>query len=125
MHYSITMPVHTVFDSIEDLADLAEHAHSPFSPQQMMNLAYELFSKEPILQQDLVRTWFRKPPLNKTWATMLVHFRDAQKDLHSLPTARDLFHQVPGPHQANSTRTQHLFIHTAICAQSNKNSRRM
>jgi hypothetical protein len=103
------MPVDTVFDSIEDLADLAEHAHSPFSPQQMMNLAYVLFSKEPILQQDLVRTWFRKPPLDKTWATMMVHFHDAQKDLHSLPTARDLFHQVLGPHQANSTRTQHLF----------------
>lgn len=103
MHYDISQPVDTVFNTIDDLADLAEHARSPMTPQQMMDLAYVIFARQPILQQDL-RLWNRRPLVDRTWAAMLDHFRDAQSDLSSLPNAGDVFHQQPA-HQANAATT--------------------
>jgi hypothetical protein len=72
MGYSITMPVDDVFDAIEDLEELAEHAHSPLSTQHKMDLAYTLFMREPILHHDM-RIWSRKPAADKTWDNMLTH----------------------------------------------------
>ena len=93
MAFDISQPVDTVFNAIDDLADLAEHANSALSPQQMMDLAYVIFAKHPILQQDL-RTWNRMTIVQRTWANMITHFREAQEDLSSLPTAGDMFHQA-------------------------------
>ena len=76
MHYSILLPVDTVFNSIDDLADLAGHANSPLTSQQMIDLAFVLLSKEPILQQDL-RLWNRKPIQERTWPNMIMHFCEA------------------------------------------------
>lgn len=103
MHYDISQPVDTVFNTIDDLADLAEHANSPMTPQQLVNMAYVIFARQPILQQDL-RLWNRRPLIDRTWANMLDHFRDAQSDLSSLPNAGDVFHQQPH-HQANAVTT--------------------
>jgi hypothetical protein len=100
MHYDITQPVDVVFNTIEDLADLAEHSNSPMTAQQQIDLAYVILARQPILQHD-VRLWHRRPTAERIWDNMLVHFREAQSDLSSLPTAGDLYHQQP-PHQANS-----------------------
>jgi hypothetical protein len=99
-HYDITLPVDTVFNTIEDLADLADHATSPMSAQQQIDMAYVILSREPILQQD-IRLWNRRPLPDRTWPNMLVHFLEAQADLSSLPVAADVYHQQT-PHQANS-----------------------
>ena len=93
MAFDISQPVDTVFNAIDDLADLAEHANSALSQQQMMDLAYVIFAKHPILQQDL-RSWNRMTIVQRTWANMITHFREAQEDLSSLPTAGDIFHQA-------------------------------
>ena len=103
MHYDISQPVDTVFNTIDDLADLAEHALAPMTHQQMIDMAYVLFARQPILQQDLC-LWNRRPVVERTLANMLNHFRDAQSNLSSLPNAGDIFHQQP-PHQANSVAT--------------------
>jgi hypothetical protein len=100
MLYDITLPVDTVFNTIEDLADLADHATSPMSAQQQIDMAYVILSREPLLQQD-IRLWNRRPLPDRTWPNMLVHFREAQADLSSLPVAADVYHQQT-PHQANS-----------------------
>jgi hypothetical protein len=99
MHYDISQPVDTVFNCIDDLSELADHARSPMSAQQMIDLAYVIFAKQPILQQDL-RLWNRRPLAERTWANMMTHLRDAQTDLSSLPSAGDIYHQQPA-HQAN------------------------
>ncbi len=93
MAFDISQPVDTVFNAIDDLADLAEHANSSLTHQQMMDLAYVIFAKHPILQQDL-RAWNRMTTVQRTWPNMLTHFREAQNDLSSLPTAADMFHQA-------------------------------
>jgi hypothetical protein len=99
MHFDISQPVDTVFNAVDDLSDLAEHGNSPMSEQQMIDLAYVIFAKQTILQQDL-RLWNRLPIAERTWTNMTQHFRDAQTDFSSLPTAGDVFHQQPS-HQAN------------------------
>jgi hypothetical protein len=98
MVFSIALPVDVVFNAVEDLVDLAEHAGSALTDQQMIDLAYQVLSKETLLRDDL-RLWNRKPQADKTWANMLTHFRTAQTDLQSLPTSGDLFHH---PHSANA-----------------------
>ena len=103
MHYDISQPVDTVFNTIDDLTDLAEHALSPMTQQQMIDMAYVICACQPILQQDLC-LWNRRPVVDRTWANMLDHFWDAQSDLSYLPNAGDIFHQQP-PHQANSVTT--------------------
>lgn len=117
MHFDISQPVDTVFSCIDDLADLADHAHSPMSPQQMIDLAYVIFAKQPILQQDL-RAWNRLPLLERTWLNMMTHFREAQTDLSSLPTAGDIFHQQPAAHQANLTTMVDLVTQRLLDEQS-------
>jgi hypothetical protein len=107
MHYDISQPVDNVFNSIDDLSDLAESVNSPMSSQQMINLAYVIFAKQTILQPDL-RLWNRKPVAECTWDHMMEHLHDAQSNLSSLPTTGDMYHQEPPPHQANITTMAEL-----------------
>jgi hypothetical protein len=95
MHYDLTMPMDRVFNAIGELGDLAEAGGSLISSEQMMDLAYLILSKVPMLQQELLR-WHRRPALAKTWPNMLIHFRAAQRDLNSLPSVTDMFHQANG-----------------------------
>ena len=62
-------------------------------------MAYLIIAKEPLFRQDLLQ-WNRRPAVDKTWPNMMEHFRDAQSDLNSLPTAGDVYHQHHG--NANS-----------------------
>jgi hypothetical protein len=103
MHYDISQPVDAVFNAIKDLSDLSEHATSPMSAQQQIDLAYVILAREPILQQD-IRHWNRRPAVDRAWNNMLSHFRKAQTDLSALPTAADVYPQQPH-HQANSVDT--------------------
>jgi hypothetical protein len=98
MVFTIALPVDVVFNAVDDLVDLAEHAGSALTAQQMIDLAYQVLSKEPLLRDDL-RLWNRQPAADKTWVNMLDHFRTAQTDLQSLPTTGDLYHH---PHSANA-----------------------
>ena len=93
MVFDLSMPVDSVFDAIDELADLAEQAQTPWSHQHMMALAFMVLEKQPSLQYDL-RVWNDKPTIHRTWATMNQHFCDAQKALTSLPTAGNMFHQA-------------------------------
>jgi hypothetical protein len=69
----------------------------------MIDLAYVIFAKQPILQQDL-RLWNQRLLPDRTWPNMMQHLRNAQTDLSSLPAAGDIYHQQP-PHQANVAST--------------------
>jgi hypothetical protein len=47
MHYIILQPVDTVFNNINDLSDLEEHANSPMSAQQQIDLAMSYLRDNP------------------------------------------------------------------------------
>ena len=116
MHFDISQPVDTVFCLIEDLCELADHSNSPMSTQQMIDLAFVIFAKQPILQHDL-RLWTRRPDGDRTWPNMMLHFREAQADLSSLPTAGDIYHQQPA-HQANIAAMADLVAQRLIDEQA-------
>lgn len=100
LHFDLSHPVDIVFNAIEDLSELADHAGQPMSAMQMNALAFVIFAKQPLLTQDL-RSWNRLPLAQRTWMQMKVHFRDAQDGLDSLPTASALYHQQGPFPQAN------------------------
>ena len=110
MHYDIVQAVDTVFNSIDDLSDLADHAMSPspISKQQMIDLAHVIFAKCALLQPDL-QLWNRQPLADRTYANLIQHLGDAQSDLSSLPTAANVYHQQP-PHNANLTPIADLVL---------------
>jgi len=93
MHFDLSMPIDSVFNAVEDLADLAEHAHSAWTPELMMDLAYMVLDQQPSLNYDL-RVWTDMPTANRTWAGMLKHFRAAQKALSSRTTAGTTYNQA-------------------------------
>ena len=70
MHFDLSHPVDIVFNAIEDLSKLAEHARQPMSQMQLINLAYVIFAKQPILLQDL-RAWNRLPLIDCTWPNIV------------------------------------------------------
>ena len=95
MNYNIIQPVNTLLNCIEDLSNVANHAMLPFpmSEQQIMiDLAYVIFAKCPLLQPDF-RLWNRRLAVEGTYANLTQHLRDAQSDISSLPTATNVYHQ--------------------------------
>jgi uncharacterized phage-associated protein len=101
MHHDVSQPVDAIFNCIDDLSDLADHAMSPspMTDQQMVDLAYVTFAKQPLLQPDL-QLWNKRPAVERAYANFVQHLRDAHSDLSALPTASDVCHQQP-PHHAN------------------------
>ena len=69
------------------------------SEQQMIDLAYVIFAKCPLLYPDL-RLWNRRPAVYRTYTYLTQHLRDAQSDLSSLHTAANVYHHQP-PRNAN------------------------
>jgi hypothetical protein len=101
MHHGISQPIDAIFNCMDDLSDLADHAMSPspMTDQQMVDLACVVLAKQPLLQPDL-RLWNKRPAVERAHANFVQHLRDAHSDLSTLPAASDVCHQQP-PHHAN------------------------
>ena len=99
MPFDLSFPFDSIFNVVDDLMELSEHAGIPMTADQSVNLAYVIFARQPILLQDL-RAWHNKPAADKTWTNMKTHLREAQDDLSSLPVAGYMF---PNTQQANFT----------------------
>jgi hypothetical protein len=81
---------------------------SSMTDQQMVDLAYVIFAKQPLLQPDL-RLWNTRPAIERTYANFVQHLCDAHSDLSALPTAGDLYHHQP-PHHANLATLSDLVL---------------
>jgi hypothetical protein len=68
---------------------------SPMTEQQMTDLAYVIFAKQPILQPDL--RWNRRPTIDRVWYLSI--FVMLQSDLGALPL----------PAMFNATSGQYCF----------------
>ena len=99
MPFYLSIPVNSIFNAVDDLMELSDHAGIPMTSNQSVNFAYDIFARQPILLQDL-RAWHNKPAADKTWTNTKTHLREAQDDLSSLPVAGSMF---PNTQQANFT----------------------
>ena len=93
MHFHMALPVDAIFNAIDELMELAKYALMPMSSTQAVSLDYVVFSKNPILLQDL-RAWNHRSAEHRTWENMKVHLSEAQKDLSSLPMASQIYPQA-------------------------------
>ena len=80
MAFNPNEPIDNIFTEIDNLAELAEMAHSPFSEQQKINMAYIILQNTNKFESGL-ENWNIKPTHTKTWENCKKHFRDAQKNL--------------------------------------------
>ena len=87
---------------IEEAIDVAEAAHCPFTPQQIINKALKNIIKTQSLPEVAIREWRNKAATDKTWANFKRHFskevKDFQKD-QSL-TAKSTYNVANAANQA-------------------------
>jgi len=76
----LSKPIDSIFNSIEELADYAEAADSPYTPSQLIDFGYIILKKNPAFQHD-VRAWLRRPKADYTWHNFKTHFRVAYQEL--------------------------------------------
>ena len=114
MPFDLSLPVDSIFNAIDDLMELSEHAGIPMTADQSVNLAYVIFARQPILLHDL-RAWNKKTAADKTWPNMKTHLREAQDDLSSLPVAGSMF---PNAQQANFTAISDIVNHRLLHEQA-------
>lgn len=87
----LTKPIDSMFNSIEELADYAEAADSPYTQLQLIDLGYIIIKKNPAFQHD-IRQWLHRPKAEHTWQNFKVHFRVAHQELKNTqgPTVDNL-----------------------------------
>lgn len=100
--YSLLLPVNSIFNAIDNLMELANHASIPMLDDQAINTAYNIFTQQPIFLQDL-RAWTKKLAANKTWVIMKTHLREMQDNLALLPIAHSYFPAIQHANMAHLT----------------------
>ena len=58
--FSLSTPINTIWNKIEDLAELAELANRPFMEQQLTDFAFIIVNRQRAFCDD-IRTWMRLP----------------------------------------------------------------
>lgn len=78
--YDPTLPIVIVFNKVDDIADLATAAGSPYSAQQIINFAYVILNKTGKFSQG-IREWNRLQPAQKNWNNFQAHFTNEYQAL--------------------------------------------
>ena len=99
--FNLSDPIDTIWNKIEDLAELAELALRPFSDQQLTDFAFIIINKQRAFRDD-VRQWMRLNPIQQTYAALKLHFSAAHTELRATDATVDEL----GYHSANAMVTQ-------------------
>ena len=78
--YDPTQPFEDLIDQIEEGVDFASAGKQPYSPKQIINIAYSLVF-DTALFPEACREWRNKEEVQKTWANFKKHFQDAHLEL--------------------------------------------
>ena len=80
LSYNSNLPIDTIFNAIEDLVLVGIAAEIPYSPQQKITLATNIFLKSGKFK-DYLKEWKRKALGDKTWLNLKIHFRAAHIEI--------------------------------------------
>ena len=80
-------PVDSLFAKIKNLSVLANAGNSPFTPQQIVNFAYNAINKTRKFSNN-IKAWNRLPANTITWINFKVTFHQAQKELQEIGDIR-------------------------------------
>jgi hypothetical protein len=80
MTYDPTTPIDVVFQKVEDLMMYGDFAQCPFTAEQSIQRAYNIINSTG-LYKDYIKTWSRRPRVDRTWENFKEHFRIAYLEL--------------------------------------------
>jgi hypothetical protein len=92
-----SLPIKTLFDQIKDSVDLAAAADAPYTPKQVVAIAYNIAFQTGMFTEGC-RDWCKQVDANKTWQNFKTNFATAHQDLCKL----QLTLQTAGYHSANN-----------------------
>jgi hypothetical protein len=101
----VNQPIEVFFKQIEDAMEFAAAGQTPYTPAQVLSIAYQSIFRTGIFNDDC-KIWKRQTAAYKTWAQFKIDFRVAYKEyrdsLDISPQAAG-FHAVTNEHQQEST----------------------
>ena len=86
--YYISDPIDTIFNEIEDLAELGELSAKPFSESQLIDFGFIIINKCRAFRSD-IRAWMRRPDHEKTYTNFKLHFTEAHLELRATDATVD------------------------------------
>jgi hypothetical protein len=81
--YDANQPIESFIDQIEDGVVLADAAAAPYTPAQIIAIAYNVHFSTGMFP-DACCDWRRCPILEQTWATFKIDFALAHQELRNL-----------------------------------------
>lgn len=85
--YDANDPPELLIQQVQDGVDYAAHADCPYSPEQVVTIAYNLVNQTGIFDQDL-KDWRARPGHTKTWPDFKVFFIERHQDWYQNRTGR-------------------------------------
>jgi len=77
--YDVNLPIETLFRQIENAIDYASAGNTPYSPAQVLAIAYQIAFQTGIFADDC-REWKRLQPEDKTWPQFKIVFTRAHQE---------------------------------------------
>jgi hypothetical protein len=75
----VNQPIEVFFKQIEDATEFAAAGQAPYSPEQVLNIAYQLVFRTGIFVDDC-KTWKKQPALYKNWPQFKIDFAVAYQE---------------------------------------------
>ncbi len=77
--YDVNLPIETLFRQIENAIDYASAGNTPYTPAQVLAIAYQIVFQTGIFADDC-RDWKRQPTVYKTWPQFKIDFTRAHQE---------------------------------------------
>ena len=77
--YDVNLPIETLFRQIENAINYAAAGNTPYSPAQVLAIAYQIVFQTGIFADDC-REWKRRAPAYKTWPQFKIDFTRAHQE---------------------------------------------
>jgi hypothetical protein len=75
----VNQPIEVLYQQIEDAIEFAAAGQTPYSPEQVLNIAYQLIFRTGIFSDDC-KIWKRQPAAYKTWPQFKLDFAVAYQE---------------------------------------------
>ena len=77
--YDVNQPIETLFRQIENAIDYASAGNTPYTPAQVLAIAYQIVFQTGIFPDDC-RDWKRQTAAHKTWPQFKIDFTRAHQE---------------------------------------------
>ncbi len=77
--YDVNLPIETLFKQIENAIDYASAGNTPYTPAQVLTIAYQILFQTGIFADDC-RDWKRQTEAYKTWPQFKIDFTRAHQE---------------------------------------------